>query len=439
MKTDLQLPRLVLLVASAGLILPLALEAEHWPRWRGPENDGMALSDAPVKFSGKENVKWKLDIPGRGFSSPVIWENKLFVTTAVQVGEAPREAPAEEGVRRAGGSLVEHNFDLICIDKNTGKVLWKKTAITATPHEGYHRRYGSFASNSPVTDGAHVFAFFGSRGLYAYDLDGNLAWKKDFDVEMRMRNAFGEGTAVVLEDDTLVLNFDQEGDSFIVALDKTTGKERWRKTRDEVSSWAAPYVTEFEGKKQVIVTATEKVRSYDLETGETIWECAGLGTNTIPAPVRHENLVYVMSGHRDPNLMAIRLGGKGDLTGSDAVVWSETRGTAYTASPVLEDGILYVLTDRGMISAFDAETGEPFYHQQRLPNPYSFKASPVGAAGKLYLSSEEGDVIVLKMGKEYEPLAVNTFEGHSFISSPAIVDGDIFLRSETTLFCISND
>jgi outer membrane protein assembly factor BamB len=196
-------------------------------------------------------------------------------------------------------------------------------------------------------------------------------------------------------------------------------------------------VAEHEGRKQVIVAATAKIRSYDFETGKLIWDCAGLGTNVIPAPVQQGDVVFVMSGHRDPNLMAIRLGREGDLTGTDAVLWSQTRGTSYTASPVLDDGRLYVLTDRGFISAFDTSTGEAFYHQVRLPNPYSFKASLVGAAGKLYLSSEEGDVIVLKMGPEYEALAVNTFEDHSFIASPAIVDGEIFLRSETTLFCVS--
>jgi outer membrane protein assembly factor BamB len=418
------------------ILAPAALEAGDWPRWRGPEDDGMAVSDAPLRFSDTENVKWKLQIPGRGHSSPVIWENKLFLTTAVQVGDAP-EASAPQSGRRVGGVLTEHKFDLVCIDKNTGRILWQKTATSAAPHEGYHNRYGSFASNSPVTDGKHVFAFFGSRGVYAYDLDGNLQWKKDFDVKMRMRNAFGEGTAAVLDGDTLLLNFDQEADSFLVALSKNTGEQLWRQERDEVSAWSPPLVVEHRGRQQVVVAATAKVRSYEMATGKLIWECAGLGTNVIPAPVQLDDVVYVMSGHREPNLMAIRLGSEGDLTGTDAVLWSTTRGTAYTASPVLEDGKLYVLTDRGMISAFDARTGEPFYHQMRLPNPYTFKASPVGAGGKLYLSSEEGDVIVLKMGPEYEVLAVNTLKDQSFIASPAVVDGEMFLRSETTLFCIS--
>jgi outer membrane protein assembly factor BamB len=298
-------------------------------------------------------------------------------------------------------------------------------------------QYGSFASNSPVTDGEHVFAFFGSRGLYAYDLEGNLKWKKDFGVRMAMHMAFGEGIAVVLEDDRLLVTFDHNGESFITALDKRSGEPLWRQQRDEISNWAAPLVVEYEGRKQVVVAATKKVRSYDFKTGELIWEAAGLGLNTIPAPVRHGDTVFVMSGFRDPNLMAIRLGRSGDLTGSDAIVWSETRATSYTASPVLHDGTLYFITDRGMISNFDAVTGKPHYHQTRLPGGHSYKASPVGAAGKLYVASEGGDVFVLKMGPEFEVIATNTLKDQIFIASPAIVDGEIFLRGQSTLFCIS--
>jgi outer membrane protein assembly factor BamB len=428
-------------IALAVVLSPLALEADNWPTWRGPEKDGMAQSDPPVRFSDTENLKWKTPIPGRGHSSPVVWDNKIFVTTAIPMSAPPPPAAASgEGRRGPGGGagpLVDHRFDLLCLDKNTGKTLWQKTAVTATPHEGYHQRYGSFASNSPVTDGKHVFAFFGSRGVYAYDLDGNLAWKKNFNVKMLMHNEFGEGTAAVLEGDTLLLNFDHKGDSFLVALDKNSGAERWRTARDEITNWSPPLVVEHQGHKQIVIAATTKVRSYDFATGKLIWECAGLGSNTIPAPVQHGDVVYVQSGHRDPNLMAIRLGREGDLTGTDAILWSTTRGTAYSASPVIDDGKLYVLTDRGLISCFDAETGQPYYQQQRLPNPYTFKASPVGAADKLYLSSEEGDVIVLKMGPQYEPIAVNKFKDQSFIASPAIVGGEIFLRSETTLFAIS--
>jgi outer membrane protein assembly factor BamB len=324
---------------------------------------------------------------------------------------------------------------LIAYDRKTGKELWEKVATVATPHEGVHPRYGSFASNSPVTDGKHVIAFFGSRGVYCYTLNGELVWKKDL-MPLHMNNSFGEGAWPALDGNKLVLVLDQMGESFLRALDKSTGKELWRTPRQGATNWSGPLITSFNGRKQVIVSATQKVAGYDLETGKPIWEATGLGANTIPAPVAADGMVFAMSGFRSPNLLAIRLGREGDLTGTDSIVWQNQRGNSYTPSPVLHDGKLYMLTDNGMLSCLDAKTGKPYYQQERLPKPYNFKASPVGASGKLYLASEDGDVIVVKMGEKFEVLATNTLDGQSFISSPAIVDGAIYLRGQNTLFCI---
>lgn len=425
------------LLAGNGLLTFAARDA-NWPYWRGPAADGMAVGDAPVRWSATENVRWKTDIPGLGHSSPVVWGDFVFVTTAVRTGTQPAAAAATPSGRGPGGAgpLVEHSFDVICLDRRTGAIVWQRTATKAVPHEGGHNTYGSFASNSPVTDGTHLFAFFGSRGMYCYDLKGNLVWQRDFGVQMRMRMAFGEGMAPVLAGNRLILVFDHEGDSFIVTLDKRTGKELWRANRDEISNWAAPLVVEHGGRTQVVVSGTRRVRSYDLESGRLIWECGGLGSNPIPQPVRLGDLVLVMTGHRDPNLMAIRLGREGDLTGTDAIVWSQTRGNSYTPSPVLHDNKLYVLTDNGMISCYNARTGEAYYHQVRLPKAYNFKSSPVGADGRLYLASENEDVIVLKMGETFEVLATNTMTDQVFIATPAVSGGEIFLRSKTTLYCI---
>ncbi len=419
-----------------------ASEESYWPYWRGPAADGMAVGDAPLHWSDTQNVRWKADIPGRGQSSPIVYGSRVFVTTAIPTGKpaAPAAATSQTPQSSFGGDpgpQPEHDFVVLCLDRNTGKILWQRTAITASPHEGHHPTYGSFASNSPVTDGKHVYAFFGSRGIYCYDMEGNLVWQKDFGVKMRMHMAFGEGMAAVLYGDRLILDFDHTGDSFIVSLDKTSGKEIWRTSRDEISNWSPPLVVDYRGQKQIVVAATNKVRAYEFETGRLIWECRGLGMNTIPASVYQDDLVFVMSGYRDPNLMAIRLGRQGDLTGTDAIIWSQTRGNSYTPSPVLHDNKLYVLTDNGMISCYNARTGEPYYHQVRLPKPYSFKASPVGANGKLYLASENDDIIVLRMGEKYEVLATNTMPGQMFIATPAITGGEIFLRSQTHLYCIS--
>lgn len=446
---SMQLPptRRLLLFGAAGLMPIVAAAIDGWPQWRGPNNDGTAKGDAPLTWSDKEHIKWKAEIPGRGFSSPVLSDDKVFVTTAVPTGTAPA-SPAPEATApdagptqrrgfRSAGPLTEQKLMLLSFDRRTGKLLWERAVRVATPHQSYHPQYGSFASNSPVTDGKHVFAFFGSRGVYCFDMAGNKVWEKDFGVQLRMYNNFGEGAWPALEGNTLLLLFDHEGDSFLVALDKSTGRELWRTPRpDGNTNWSGPVVITSEGRKQVIISASRKVRAYDFETGKQIWECAGLGQNTIPAPVAADGMIFVMSGFRNPNLMAIRLGREGELTGTDAIVWQNQRGNSYTASPVLSDGKLYVLTDSGMLSCFDAKTGTPYYHQVRLPKPYNFKASPVAANGKLYLASEDGDVIVVKMGEKFEVLATNTLDGQMFVSSPAIAGGEIYLRGQNTLFCI---
>jgi outer membrane protein assembly factor BamB len=398
----------------------------------------MARGDAPLEWGPSKNIAWQAAIPGRGHSSPVIWGDRIFLTTAVPVGEEPAAAaPAPQQGRMPGGSgpLREHKFLVLCLDRKTGKTLWERVAVTATPHEGYHGQYGSFASNSPVTDGKRLYAFFGSRGLYCYDLDGKLLWSREFP-PMSMRMAFGEGTPTVLDGDTLYLKFDHQKGSYMVALDKLTGKERWRVDRDEDSSWSPPLVLTHEGRKQVVVSATRRTRAYEPETGKVIWECGGLGANAIPAPVTAKGVVYVMSGYRDPNLLAIRLGRQGDLTSSDAVLWTNTRGNSYTPSPVLHDDKLYFVSDNGTISCLNAQTGQPYYAQQRLPKPCSIKASPVGINGKLYISTEEGDVFVIRMGEKYEALATNSLPNQMFIATPAVAGGSLYLRGQNTLFCI---
>lgn len=415
---------------------------DAWPHWRGPEFNGVARGDAPLTWSDKDHIAWKVQVPGKGHSSPVIWGDRIFLTTALTTSNAaaaapaaPPAAPVERG-RGGGGPQVEQKLMVLAFDRRTGKQLWEKSAIVATPHEGFHSQYGSFASPSVMVDGKHAIAFFGSRGVYCYTHDGQPVWQKDFGIKMRMTMAFGEGSSPALDGDKLVLLFDHEGDSLLVALDKNTGSELWRTPRPAGSSWSSPMVITVGGKKQVLVAATKFVAGYDLENGKLIWQATGLGRNVIPMPVVADGVAIVMSGHRSPNLLAIRLGGEGDLTGTDAILWQNERGNSYTPSPVLHDGKLYMLTDNGTISCFDAKTGKPFYTQTRLPKSYSFKASPVAANGKLYLATEDGDVVVLRMGEKFEVLATNTLADQVFIATPAIMDGAIYLRGQNTLFCI---
>ncbi len=373
-------------------------------------------------------MQWRIKIEGRGFSTPVVVGDRMFLTTAIPV--VKEGGPLDSG---------EQRFVVMALNKDTGKVIWERTATTEAPHEGYHRQYGSFASNSPVTDGETLFVNFGSRGVYAYDLDGDLKWKKDFEPATDARNAFGEGAAPVVHGKHLVIQHDQEVGSYIVVLDKNTGAEIWRKSRDELSTWAQPLVVDWEG-RPLLITSSTRVRAYELATGELVWQCGGLGGNAIPAIVQvNDEFIIALTGWREANLLAIKLGGKGDLTGDpDYVRWTNDRGNSYTPSPVLHDGIFYMLTDNGMLSALDAETGEAHYRQQRLPEIQSFKASPVAADGKLYLASESGLVTVVRMGKAFDVIATNNMGDETFISSPVVVDGKLYLRSQDELFCIGD-
>ena len=411
----------------------------HWPQWRGPANTGVAGHAAPTSWSDTSNVAWKVEIPGRGFSTPAVWGDRIFLTTAIPTGAPVPAAEPTQGRRgRQAPPPAEHRFVVMALDRATGKVLWEKTATVATPHEGYHHLYGSFASNSPVTDGERVYASFGSRGLYVYDLEGNELWTKDYGVKLTMRLQFGEGAAPVLHDGRLIMLMDHNGDSFLSMLDAASGKEIWRVARDGSNNWSTPAVFTHDGRRQIVVSAPAAVRAYDFETGAPLWSATGLGANTIPQPVQHEDLVWVMSGYRNPMGMAIRLGGEGDLTGTGRVVWTQDRGMSYTASPVIHEGVLYTITDTAMVSAFDIETGKPLYHQVRLPRPYNIKASPVVAGGHIYFATEEGDVVVAKTGPELAIVATNTLKDQSFIASPVMPGGEILLRSRTHLFKIAD-
>ena len=414
-----------------------------WPHWRGAGHNGVAVADVPLTWSDTSNVQWKMPIPGRGFSTPVIWGDRLFLTTAIPTRSAAGPAAAEPAAGRGrgpgggAGAGDEHRFEVIAVDRRSGKIVWQRTATTAVPHEGYHHMYGSFASNAPATDGRRLYAFFGSRGLFVYDLDGKPLWQKDFGLKMAMRLGFGEGTGVVVHNGRVYLQFDHQQEGFVAALDAATGKELWRATRNENSSWSTPLVVEHASAKQLVVTADTKVKAYDVDTGKVVWEIAGLGTNPIPQPVQHGDRVLVMSGYRNPKLMSVRLGRTGDLTGTDAIAWETVRGTSYTGSPALHDGRLYVVADNGQVSVFNAPTGEPHYLQTRLSKPYNFKASPLVVGDRVYLATEEGDVVVLKAGPAFEVLATNTLADQSFIASPIAVGSDLYLRSRTHLFRIS--
>jgi outer membrane protein assembly factor BamB len=349
----------------------------------------------------------------------------VFVLTAISA--SGRTAPG-----------VAHKFVVMALDRATGKVVWEKVAREEAPHEATHQENGTYASASAVTDGELLFANFESRGIFAYDLDGNLVWQKDLG-DKRMRNTFGEGTTPALHGNTLVHVWDQQGgQSFIVALDKRTGEERWRQDRDEIDTWATPLIVDVNGRAQVITPAMERVKSYDLETGQVVWETDGLTMNAIPSPVVLDNIAILMSGFRGNSLKAIDLTkAKGDITGTDAIVWTYNRDTPYVPSPLLYDGLLYMLkSNSGILTVFDAKTGKMHYGPQRLDGIAEVFSSPVGAAGRVYITGRDGTTVVLKHGPTFEVVGTNHLDD-GFDASPAIVDGEMFLRGYRYLYCIS--
>ncbi len=471
------LGRMFVSAAAAWLAGGLVQSAEQdWPQWRGPQGTGVApAANPPLEWSDQKNIQWKVAIAGSGTSTPIIWQDQIFIQTAIPTEKSPASTPQENpadagssaeaapepgtrapeenadpprgrpgGGRRGGGGRgrgrgaqtnQEHRFVLMALDRRSGQVLWEQTARTEVPHEGHHAD-NNYASHSPVTDGTCVCAYFGSRGLYCYDMQGKLQWEKDLG-RQQTRNGFGEGSSPALSGNTIVVNWDHEGDDFIAAFDKQTGRELWRQPRDEHTSWATPLVVEHEGRAQVVTAATDKIRSYDLASGELVWQCAGLTTNAIPTPVADRDTVYLTSGFKGNALLAIRLGRTGDLTGTDAIAWSYNKNTPYVPSPLLYGQRLYLYSsNNAILSCFDVRTGKALFGPKRLEGLRNVYASPVGASGRVYLVGRDGGTLVIKDADELEVLATNRLDD-GFDASPALVGNQLFLRGRGHLYCIA--
>jgi outer membrane protein assembly factor BamB len=424
---------------------------EFWGQWRGPAGLGLSLrGKPPIKWSEDNNVRWKRELPGEGASTPIVWGDMVYVQTAIPVkssaSEGVEESQGESNNERRGRGRRGHRsrkpkkpykFVVMALERKTGKPVWERVVCEQTPHEGNHS-HGSVASPSPVTDGKHIYAYFGSRGLYCLTMKGEVVWGKDFG-DMRTKNAFGEGSSPVLYGDTIVVNWDHEGNSFIVALDKTSGDERWKMDRDEVTSWSTPVIIRDKDQVQVVVSASKRMRSYDLASGKVVWECGGVGSNCVASPVAGLGMVFAMSGHREPALLAVRyLGAKGDLTGSESVVWRLDKGTPYVPSPLLYDEILYFASrNNGLLSCYNARTGESYYTQQRLEELKGLYASLVGADGRVYIVGRNGVTYVLKHGPKFQVVAVNKLADR-FRASPVMAGRELYLRGHKYLYCIAS-
>lgn len=460
---------------AGTLILSATVQAQeaNWGNWRGPQYNGSSLTaKPPLKFSDTENLLWKVEIPGKGSSTPIIWDNQVLVLTAVDTGkeapptletagEEPQRRPSRPatGEREPANATIElddapasprpsrrgrgsrapttvHDFMILSYDKDTGRELWRRNLVSTVPHEAGHRT-NNFASTSPVTDGKNIYVNFGSRGIYCLDMQGNVQWERDYGL-MRTRNGFGEGASPALYEDTLIVPWDQEEQSMLLALDTSTGDEKWRVKRDEPTTWATPLITKSGETVQVITNGTQ-VRSYNLENGDLIWECGGQASNPIPAPVLVDDHVICMTGYRGYAIVSTRIDSEGDVTDSEeAVAWTADDAAPYVPSPVLWDGKLYFCKGfTNVISARDARTGETYLDQERLPHVRDIYASPVAADGRIYFCGRNGTVVVIKPGPTLEVLANNEMN-EEMDASPAIIGNRMYLRGEKHLFCVGD-
>ena len=442
-----RLPAAAFVLAGLTALSPATVDAQSpagWAQWRGPLGNGVSPDgDPPIRWSEGENVRFKVPIDGDGLASPVVWGEQIFVLSALAVGgsssgdsepAAAKAATSQEPP--SAGQLERLRFLVTAYDRRDGSIDWQRVANERVPHEGHHLQSG-WACGSPITDGERLYAHFGSSGTYAYTLDGELVWKVDLG-DMTARLGYGEGSSPALHGNTLVINWDHEGDSFVVALDKHTGEELWRRQRPgEPTSWSTPAIHEHEGRVQVIVAAHGRTRAYDIRNGEVLWSLSGLGLNVIPTPIYDSGILYLASGKRDGNMIQVDdlSGASGDLDGSNALVWTRDRDTPYVSTPLLYGGQLYFFKHvRSILTSVDAATGQTHFSERvNLGNVY---ASPVAAAGRIYLFGRDGKAMVLRPGPALEILQENTLDD-GFDASPAIVGGDLYLRGRRFLYALS--
>ncbi|MCK5068722.1 MAG: PQQ-like beta-propeller repeat protein, partial [Bacteroidales bacterium] len=397
----------------------------------------------PIEWSETLNIKWKSEIPGVGHATPIIWKDQMILLSAIQTDKRVEQKESEEGQNQHDwmnptNTDFIHKFAVISVDRASGKIQWQTTVREELPYSHTHE-FGSWASHSPVTDGKNIYAYFGSHGLYCLNMEGKILWERDFG-RMEKVMSFGEGSSPYLYKDKLIVLRDHQGQSALHVLDKKTGDIIWEAERDEVSSWSTPSLIEFEGSLQLITSATNKIRSYDIATGKVLWECSGLTRNVIPTPIYADGMVYLMSGFRGNALLAIDLSkASGDISGSDAIAWSYDKNTPYTPNPVLMDGKIYFLkTNNGYLSCLDAKDGTEYFSSQKLDGIKNIFTSPVGVQDRIYIVGTNGVSCVVKHGEEFELLSQNTLDDN-FFASPVVLGNNLYLRGVKSLYCVSEE
>ena len=427
------------------VVTPLFVRAEQWTQFRGPGSTGVAEGkNLPERWSTTENVKWKTAIPGHGWSSPIAWRDRIFVTSVIPVGEteAPRKGLYFGGERPA--PKVEHRWMVYAVDWNTGKILWEREAHRGVPAAPRHLK-NTYASETPVTDGQRLYVSFGNVGLFAYDLSGTLAWSVPVP-PLPTHNGWGTAASPVLHNGRLYVVNHNDQQSYVAALDARTGKTVWRTDYSEATAWATPYIWEHAGRTEIITSATGKIRSYDLE-GKLLWQLGPMSSIVIPTPFSKFGLLYVTSGYVGDQVRpvyAIKPGASGDIslpkgeTSSASIAWSLPQGGPYNPSPIVYGDFYYTLFDRGFFTCHDARTGREIYTKVRLdPTASGFTASPWAYNGKLFAMSEDGTTYVIQAGAEFKVIGQNSLDEFT-MASPAIHQDSLVIRTATNLYRISS-
>jgi outer membrane protein assembly factor BamB len=429
--------------------LPASPAAGSWPSFRGPGANGVADGqDLPDKWDAatNEGILWRTPIPGLAHSSPVVWGNTLFVTSAVSSRPDATFKPGLYGDGDASDDRSSHRWMLYAIDKRTGKIVWERVAAEGEPRNRRHIK-STYASASPATDGRIVVAWFGSQGVFAYDVNGKPLWSVDLGrVDMGAYDIpsyeWGPASSPIIWKDLVFIQCDTQADSFLLALDALTGKTIWKTDRQELPSWGTPTVIAAAAGDELVANASNYIRGYDPRTGKELWRLGGSSKITAPTPFLANGLVIVASG-RGPErpLFAVRPGARGDLTlasgqtSSAGIVWSRTGRGSYMPTPIVYDGILYVLANSGVLDAYEVETGKELYRQRLEPVGSGFSASPVAADGRIYLTSEDGEIVVGAAGPVFKKLGAHSM-GELVMATPALSDGRMYVRGVRTLFAI---
>ncbi len=434
-----------LLFILSGLLMGqanLTVDENNWTQWRGPYETGVApMGNPPVEWSETSNIKWKSEIPGIGHATPIIWKDQIILLSAIKTDqkvapEEPSENKEQAGWMNPKSTEYIHQFVVISVDRTSGEIQWQTIVREELPYSHTHE-FGSWASNSPITDGENIYAYFGSHGLYCLNFQGEIQWERDLG-RMEKVMSFGEGSSPTLYHDKLIVLRDHQGQSMLHVLNKKTGEIIWEVNRDEVSSWSTPSVIEYDETAQLITSATNKIISYDVDTGKELWECSGLTRNVIPSPVFADGMLYLMSGFRGNALIAIHLAkALGDIRETDAIAWKYEKNTPYTPCPVLMDGKLYFLkANNGYLTCLDAKDGTEYYSSEKLEGIKNIFTSPLGVKDRIYVLGTNGTCCVVKQGEAFELLAQNILEDN-FYASPVIVGNTLFLRGVKSLYCIS--